>query len=122
VSEFEFRRLTRDALDAIPEEFDRHLAAVTVVLAEPEDTDTPHALALYTGAAHLTPGQWIGGFHPMPVVKLFPNRIEAWANAAGADITETITRVVIHEIAHHFGISHERMDALGFGMRPGAPR
>lgn len=47
------------------------------------------------------------------VITLFQGPIEQVAGTDPAAIREQVRRTVIHEIAHHFGISDERLIELG---------
>ena len=55
------------------------------------------------------------GYHLVPpdTITLFQGPIEAAAGDNPEAIRAQIRRTVIHEIAHHFGISDERLRELG---------
>ena len=50
---------------------------------------------------------------PPDLITLYQGPIEAAADGTFAGIQAQVRRTVIHEIAHHFGISDERLHELG---------
>jgi predicted Zn-dependent protease with MMP-like domain len=115
-----FEALVRDAIDSLPEPFASHLSNVGVVV---EDEPTPEQLAslgpgmtlfgLYEGVAQpsrLGNYQWV-----MPdKITIFRGPITRASRGDAAEIAHQVQVTVIHEIAHHFGISDERLDELGW--------
>ena len=118
----EFRKLAAEALAEIPEEFLEKMENVEVWVEEEPDPEMLEELGLdpretlfgiYQG---LPRGE--ESFFQTPVL---PNRItlfrrpvlEACQNRD--DIREQIRKTVVHEIAHHFGFSEERLRELGYG-------
>ena len=121
VSLEEFQRLVADALDEIPEPFASHLSNVEVIVEdEPTAEDLDEAdvdergtlFGLYQGipqterTANYT---WV-----MPdKITIFRGPISR-ACQTRDDVREEVAVTVVHEIAHHFGISDERLDELGW--------
>ena len=118
----EFARLVVRALDSLPEEIAEKLenVAVTIenqpspeVLQEQGLTDANQLFGLYRGL----PRPWRSVFAPLTE---FPDKIEIYyqpivqACHHRRDIRDLVRRVVVHEVGHHFGMSHEQMRALGY--------
>jgi len=112
-----FARLVRRSLDDLPAVFrDRMRNIEIVVLDEPTEEHRPkdgsELLGLYEGV----PLTGRGGGEPY-----LPDRISIYRKpiermTASPKGQEKIVReTVIHEIAHHFGISDERLRELGRG-------
>ena len=110
VSRAEFEELVGEALDSIPEEFTRIMDNV-VVLVDDYPPDGRRILGLYEGVPLTERGQ--GYTFALPdKITIFQRPIEARCGQNGDRIAAEIARVVRHEIAHHFGISDERLDEL----------
>lgn len=108
-----------DALDSLPENLGRAMENVAVVV---EDWPTPAQLGdrpgtllgLYEGIAltHRSPLSYMGAM---------PDRItifqEPICRRAGNEdeLVSLVRTTVIHEVAHHFGISDTRLHELGWG-------
>ena len=100
-----FHHLVADALDSLPPDIRERLDNVQVVV---EDRGgPPGTLALYHGIPQTERDGWYAGVLP-DVITLYREPIEA---AAGSDeaLPAEIKRTVLHEVAHHFGISDERL-------------
>jgi predicted Zn-dependent protease with MMP-like domain len=115
-----FRVLVEEALDTLPEDISQHMSNVEVVVEEVPDADTSARfesagttlLGLYTGVPLTERG--IGYYGVLPDrITLFQRNIER-SNKTIEGIRRTVTRTVIHEVAHHFGISDERLAELGW--------
>ncbi len=116
-----FRSLVEEALGLVPAEFRPYLEGVSVVI---EDW-APNALldelgvpgdetlfGLYSGHA-LTEGPRGSGDLP-PRITIY--RGPLLADCEGEeDLRDEIATTVIHELAHHFGISEARLKELGWG-------
>jgi len=117
-----FERLVAKAVDSLPDEFHTRLENIDVVVA---DQPTPDQLAelgrkrgetllgLYEGVPLTKRGRHYGLVVPDKVT-IFQKPIEAHCRN-DAEIIAEIQRVVLHEIAHHFGISDARLRQLGMG-------
>lgn len=118
----EFARLVVRALDTLPAEIAEKLDNVAVTI---EDQPSPEVLqekgltnpndlfGLYRGI----PRPWRSVFAPLTD---FPDKIEIYyqpivrACHHPRDIRDLVRRVVIHEVGHHFGMSHEQMRRVGY--------
>jgi predicted Zn-dependent protease with MMP-like domain len=106
-----FEELVADALDAIPEELGRQMDNVWVTV---EDVpEIAGLLGLYNGVP-LTERD--GGYTGM----VMPDRITLYRIPicahcrTEAQVVDMVRVTVIHEVAHHFGISDDRLDELGW--------
>ena len=115
-----FERLVARAIESLPEEFQERLENIDVVVAnEPTRAQLrvlggkrgETLLGLYEGVplTHRTHGY---GFVTPDKVTVFQRPIEAMCQN-DAQIIAEVQRVVRHEIAHHFGISDDRLRQLG---------
>jgi predicted Zn-dependent protease with MMP-like domain len=118
VSNEGFEQLVGDALDRIPAGLSEVMSNVAVVV---EDWPTSEQLGgrsgtllgLYEGIAltHRSPLSYTGAMPDR--ITIFQGPICARA-ADEAELVALVRTTVIHEIAHHFGISDERLDELGW--------
>jgi predicted Zn-dependent protease with MMP-like domain len=102
-----FEQLVSDALDELPDDIGDLMTNVAVTV-EDEPPDGQPLLGLYQGVPWGRRGPYYSGALPDkitiyrgPLVRLY-----------GADperLRREVRRVVLHELAHHFGISDERL-------------
>jgi predicted Zn-dependent protease with MMP-like domain len=118
VSNEGFEQLVGDALDRIPAELSEVMSNVAVVV---EDWPTSEQLGGRSGTLlGLYEGIALTNRSPLSYTGAMPDRITIFQGpicARAADEAELVALVrttVIHEIAHHFGISDERLDELGW--------
>jgi len=105
-----FEELVAEALDSIPDELARHADNVVIRVVE----DSPEGLlGLYVGIP-LTERDDYGGLAMPDQISIFRRPILAHASSE-ADVVEQVQVTVIHEIAHHFGISDARLRELRRG-------
>lgn len=120
-----FERLVAEALDSLPEVFLAHLDNVDVVIEEwPSAEDLAEAdmagedpgqlLGLYTGIPLTERDTAYAGVLPDRIT-LFQRPIEAVAGDDPEAVREEVRVTVVHEIAHFYGISDERLDEMGWG-------
>jgi predicted Zn-dependent protease with MMP-like domain len=117
-----FEELVAKAMDSLPEEFHNRLENIDVVV---EAHPTPRQLAELGGKRG---GTLLGLYEGVPLTRrsrhygmvvpdkitIFQKPIEAQCRNDTQIIAE-VKRVVLHEIAHHFGISDARLRQLGMG-------
>jgi predicted Zn-dependent protease with MMP-like domain len=104
-----FEALVAEALDGIPEELARHLDNVVIVVS---DEPPGRLYGLYEGIP-LTRRANYGGLAMPDRITIFRRTILRRA-ADEAAVVEQVRRTVIHEVAHHFGISDARLRELGW--------
>lgn len=113
ISESEFESVVDDALDAIPEAIFARLENVAVLIETEPPPGMPELLGLYEGVP-LTErdASWMGSLPDH--IRVFRGPLQRMCRDR-EQLTREITVTVIHEIAHHFGISDERLHQLGWG-------
>ncbi len=106
-----FEELVSEALDSIPDEL---AAAMDNVMVQVHDRSARGGLlGLYQGIP-LTDRRDYGGM-------ALPDRITLYRLAicsicrSESEVIEQVRVTVVHEVAHHFGISDARLDELGWG-------
>ena len=116
-----FEQLVARAVKSLPEEFLSLLDNVDVVVEEnPNRRQLRTAglgrdetlLGLYEGVPRTERHDY--GLVAPDKITIFQGPLEAMCRGE-ADLTAEIQRVVRHEIAHHFGISDERLEELEDG-------
>lgn len=121
MSDRAFRKLVEEALGLVPEEFQPHLQGVAVVIEDwapdalLDEMDVPEdetLYGLYSGRA-LTEGPSEAGDLPPRITIYRAPLLEDCLDEEA--LRDEIATTVIHEVAHHFGISEERLEELGWG-------
>ena len=109
-----FDALVDRALDAIPDEI-ASLVHNVVVLAEhePPETEPADTLGLYDGIA-LTERTWMPGADLPDRIFIFRNPLLDFCDSE-EQLADEVRITVVHEVAHHFGMGHYRLEALGYG-------
>lgn len=106
-----FDELVADALDEIPADLARLMDNV-VVLVEDQNPEEANLLGLYEGVALTDRGVDYSGALPDRIF-LYRAPILAFCDTE-EDVVDEIAVTVVHEIAHHFGISDARLHELGW--------
>jgi predicted Zn-dependent protease with MMP-like domain len=115
-----FEKLVGEAIERLPETFRERLENIDIVVADLPTRDQLKALkerrghtllGLYEGVP-LTERTQNYGFVMPDKITIFQKSIEAMCHSEAQVIAE-IQHVVQHEIAHHFGISDDRLEELG---------
>jgi predicted Zn-dependent protease with MMP-like domain len=117
----EFEAVVAEAIDAIPEEFHRHLENVAVVVEDEPHPDLLRHLGLDPRRDTLfglfqgvplpgRPWDWTG----------LPDRITIFggplrrACATRRELKHQVRTTVVHEVAHFFGLDERRIRRLGY--------
>jgi predicted Zn-dependent protease with MMP-like domain len=102
-----FEGYAQDALDSLPSELRARMSNVEIVV-EDEPPSGQRLLGLYQGVPLTRRGSYYAGVLPDkitiyrgPLLRLYGHHTEL--------LGREVRRVVLHEIAHHFGISDERL-------------
>jgi len=106
--ELEFDRLVGDALDALPDDIRAQMSNVAVTVADEPPPGQP-LLGLYEG---IPLGRRGGPYYPGVLpdkITIYRGPIQRVAGGDPVRLRALVQRVVFHEIAHHFGISDERL-------------
>lgn len=114
-----FEQLVVEVLDSLPDEFARHLENVEIIIEQKPTREQCRTLGLKSGqilygsyeGVPLTGRYSLAPYLPAvirifqePLVRNFSDRTV---------LREQVRRTVLHELAHHFGISDERLHELG---------
>lgn len=107
----QFEDLVGEALDQIPEGLGRLMENVAV-LVEDVPPRGRNLLGLYYGVPLTERGHAYAGALPdtitiyrLPILRMCRTEQE---------VVEQVRLTVVHEVAHHFGITDERLDELGY--------
>jgi predicted Zn-dependent protease with MMP-like domain len=106
----EFEDLVQEALDALPDDLRRRMSNVAVVVEDEPPLGQP-LLGLYQGVPLTRRG---GGYNAaLPdKITIFRGPLERISAFDPDRLRREVKRVVLHEVAHHFGISDERLVEL----------
>jgi predicted Zn-dependent protease with MMP-like domain len=107
-----FESLVADALDELPGWVHEAMDNVAVVVEDHAPEDDPELLGLYEGIAQTEREFYVGALPDR--ITLFRSNIEGVAGDDDEELRAQVAETVVHEIAHHFGISDERLEALGW--------
>jgi predicted Zn-dependent protease with MMP-like domain len=111
IHDYDFEQAVRDAIDVLPDDLRRAMSNVAVVVDDESPADSP-VLGLYQGVP-LTRRSSFYQAVPPDKITIYRRPIERVAGTDPARLREQVRRVVLHEIAHHFGISDERLLEIG---------
>lgn len=118
ISSSDFEDLVSGAIDAIPALYQKHLENVAFII---EDEPTPqqrYKLQLY-------PNETLFGLYegvPLPqrggTTKILPDKITIfknpalWVSASKEELKEHLRHTIWHEVAHYYGLDHQRIHEL----------
>lgn len=111
VSRERFEELVADALDEIPGALLDRMDNVAVVVRE--GTEGSSLLGLYDGIPLTERDAGYDGMVVPDRISIFRRPILAMCRDE-AEVVEQVRITVIHEVAHHFGIDDDRLEALGW--------
>jgi predicted Zn-dependent protease with MMP-like domain len=103
----DFEQLVRDALDELPADI-RGLMTNVAVTVEDESPRGLNLLGLYEGIPWGRRGPYYSGALPDKIT-IYRVPLERIARGDPERLRAAVRRTVFHEIAHHFGISDERL-------------
>jgi predicted Zn-dependent protease with MMP-like domain len=106
----DFELAVEDAVDSLPRELGDAMSNVAIVI-EDEPPDGQPLLGLYEGVP-LTERSTAYGGTPPDKISIYRGPLERLYGHEPSLLRDQIRRVVLHEIAHHFGISDERLEEL----------
>jgi predicted Zn-dependent protease with MMP-like domain len=123
VTREEFEMMAQDAMDSLPEELRSRMDNVYVVV---EDLPSEEArkrggagrdsmlLGLYEGVPISKRGVWYGSAATVPDrITLYQKNIERSVRHQ-RELSEKIREVLVHEIAHHFGMDEKEIRDAGY--------
>ena len=103
----DFERTVLDALDSLPSELRDRISNVELAV-EDEPPERQPLLGLYQGVPLTRRGSNYSGALPDKIT-IYRGPLERLYGHDPELLRQQIRRVVLHEVAHHFGISDERL-------------
>ena len=102
-----FEELAAEALDGLPEWVHERMENVEVLIEDHPPPGQPGLLGLYEGVPLSNRGSHYGSLPDR--ITLFRRGIERAAGRDDDRLRAVVAHVMAHEVAHHFGISDERL-------------
>src|SRR5262245_42379625 len=106
----DFEACVDDAVESLPGELQAFMSNVAIVVEDEPPAGMP-LLGLYQGVPLTRRASSYGGVLPDKIT-IYRGPLERHYGASAETLRAAIRRVVLHEIAHHFGISDERLREL----------
>ena len=97
----------REAVDSLPPDLRDSISNVAIVV-EAEPPRGQRLLGLYQGIPLTRRGTGYSGAMP-DMITIFSGPLERLYGSSAEELRAAVKHVVLHEIAHHFGISDERL-------------
>ena len=108
--EDDFERYVEEAIESLPQDLRTFMSNVAVVV-EDEPPDGLPLLGLYQGLPLTRRGSGYAAVPPDKIT-IYRGPLERLSSGVPERLRAQVRRVVLHEIAHHFGISDERLHEL----------
>jgi predicted Zn-dependent protease with MMP-like domain len=102
-----FEQLVSDALDELPADIGELMTNVAVTVEDEPPAGRP-LLGLYQGVPWGRRGPYYAGALPDKIT-IYRGPLERMCGADHERLRRQVRRTVFHEIAHHFGISDQRL-------------
>jgi predicted Zn-dependent protease with MMP-like domain len=106
----DFERWAEEALDSLPDELRGFMSNVAIVIEDEPPQGQP-LLGLYQGLPLTRRGSTYGAIPPDKIT-IYSGPLERLYGDDSERLRQQVRRVVLHEVAHHFGISDERLREL----------
>ena len=106
----ELEAWAEEAVESLPPELRRAMSNVAIVIEEEPPAGMP-LLGLYQGVPLTRRSSAYGGALPDKIT-IYRGPLERHYGRDREELRVQVRRVVLHEIAHHFGISDERLHEL----------
>jgi len=118
VSEDLFRQIVSQAIDSLPKDYTKNMNNVAIVVEDEPSVEQRQRLHLIDGVT------LFGLYEGIPLTSrgnynlVLPDKITIFKNPLVEDsrsiseLRKNIKRTVWHEIAHHFGLDHKKIDEL----------
>jgi predicted Zn-dependent protease with MMP-like domain len=103
----DFEQCVDEALDSLPSELSQFMSNVAIVVEDEPPAGAP-LLGLYQGVPLTSRSSGYAGVPPDKIT-IYRGPLERHYSADSERLRQEIRRVVLHEVAHHFGISDERL-------------
>jgi predicted Zn-dependent protease with MMP-like domain len=107
MDDLDFEQCVQDALDSLPAELSGYMSNVAIVVEDESPGGRP-LLGLYQGVPMTRRGSFYGAVLP-DKISIYRGPLERHYGANRDRLRDEIRRVVLHEVAHHFGISDEQL-------------
>jgi predicted Zn-dependent protease with MMP-like domain len=104
---YDFEDLVDEAVESLPDDLREFMSNVAVVVEDEPPAGLP-LLGLYQGIPLTRRGSFYGGVLPDKIT-IYRGPLERHFGQDPETLRRQVRRVVLHEIAHHFGISDERL-------------
>jgi len=108
---FDFERAVQQVVDSLPLQF-RDLISNVEIVVEDEPPPGQRLLGLYQGVPLTKRTHWYAFALP-DKISIYRGPIERLSGHDHDRLEAEVRHVVLHELAHHFGISDERLLELG---------
>ena len=112
VSTEEFEELVASALGTIPRDLKKVMRNVAIFVEDMSPPNYPVLFGLYEGIPLTKRDNWYAGVQPdritiyrLPILSVCRTR---------GDVVSQVTKTVVHEVGHHFGIDDDRLHELGY--------
>jgi len=111
VSNERFEELAAEALASLPDDLKSQMENVAVIVED--EANGRNLFGLYEGVPLTKRG-------PLSYSGVMPDRITLYQTAicrvcfSEEDVRAQVRKTVIHEVAHHFGISDPRLEEMGW--------
>jgi predicted Zn-dependent protease with MMP-like domain len=119
----EFERIAQEAFDSLPHELQRKIENVRIVIEDVPVAETLRKsklgsdamlLGLYEGIPLDRRGEHYGMYPVVPdTITLYQQNIESVVRS-DAEIRDKIREVLVHEIAHYFGMTEQEIRRAGY--------
>jgi predicted Zn-dependent protease with MMP-like domain len=106
----DFERWAEEALDSLPDDLRGYMSNVAIVIEDEPPQGQP-LLGLYQGLPLTRRGSSYGAIPPDKIT-IYRGPLERFYGDDQERLRQEVRRVVLHEVAHHFGISDERLREL----------
>jgi predicted Zn-dependent protease with MMP-like domain len=106
-----FEEVIEETLDSLPNDLRSRMSNVAIVVDDEPPPGVP-LLGLYQGVPLTRRTSSYGGVVPDKIT-LYRGPLLRRYGAEPARLRQEVRRVVLHEVAHHFGISDERLVQIG---------
>jgi predicted Zn-dependent protease with MMP-like domain len=107
----DYEQCVQEALDSLPADLRASISNVAIVV-EDEPPPGQRLLGLYEGIPLTRRGSAYGAVLPDKIT-LYRGPLERLYGHDPRRLRDEIKHVVLHEVAHHFGISDERLIEMG---------
>ena len=107
----EFEESVEEALESLPDDLREAMSNIAIVVEDEPPAGQP-LLGLYEGIPLTERTSWYAGAPP-DKISIYRGPLERLYGHDPEVLRDRIRHVVVHEIAHHFGISDERLRELG---------